>query len=178
MNVGMRRVRPLLTLVFPIAMSCASTPSAVPGTQPLDRDSKNHETTGGPVATKAPSAGGDKSTESSAAGDDDASPKTGTADVSYEDALKNAESKASDEGIMMSECGAVGGSLAMGCQLEGSGTAKFLVQDGVVKGVTVVTDPHQPDVVKCMQSAIADIAFRKAKGPTGCVRTFKLSGGK
>ena len=102
-------------------------------------------------------------------------PPVATPDVSYEDAMKAAESEISDEGIMISECNVVGGGLAMGCHLDGSATAKFVVQDGVIKGVTIETSPPQPRTEKCMRSAIAEVTFRATKAPTGCVRTFKMS---
>lgn len=168
------RVSTISTMAV-LLVSCASTGPTPPATQPLDRDSKNHETTGGPS---------DKTPKGNAAGDvtvadpEDDDELVGTADVSYEDALNAAESKSTDEGIMMNECSVVGGSVAMNCKLTGSATAKFLVQHGVVKGVTVTTDPDQPEVITCMKTAIAETSFRKAPGPTGCTRTFKLSGGK
>ncbi|GAC1553335.1 MAG: hypothetical protein NVS3B10_15130 [Polyangiales bacterium] len=93
---------------------------------------------------------------------------------SYDDALKNTVSGNDEEGISMSECSAVGGGVAAGCGLSGSATAKFVVQAGHVKGVSVSTDPPQPGVESCMKGAIGGMSFRNMPAATGCIRTFKV----
>ncbi len=94
---------------------------------------------------------------------------------SYEDALKNSVSGSEDEGISISECSAVGGGIAAGCGLNGSATAKFMVQKGRVQGVSVTTNPSQPGVEACMRGAISGVSFRNMPAATGCIRTFKAN---
>lgn len=93
---------------------------------------------------------------------------------SYEDALKNSVSDNDAEGISMAECSAVGGGIAASCGLNGSATAKFVVQNGHVKGVSVSTNPSQPGVESCMKAAIGGVGFRNMPAATGCIRTFKV----
>jgi hypothetical protein len=94
---------------------------------------------------------------------------------SYDEALKNSVSDNDSEGISMAECGAVGGGIAASCGLNGKATAKFMVQGGKVKGVSVSTDPSQPGVESCMRSAIGGMSFRNMPAATGCIRTFKTN---
>ena len=94
---------------------------------------------------------------------------------SYDEALKNSISDNDSEGISMAECGAVGGGVAGACGLNGKATAKFMVQGGRVKGVSVTTDPSQPGVESCMRSAIGGMSFRNMPAATGCIRTFKAN---
>src|SRR5207248_1912188 len=56
---------------------------------------------------------------------------------SYDEALNNSVSDNDADGISMAECSAVGGGVAGGCGLNGTATAKFVVQNGRVKGVSV-----------------------------------------
>jgi hypothetical protein len=93
---------------------------------------------------------------------------------SYDEALNNSVSGNDDEGISMAECSAVGGGVAGGCGLNGSATAKFVVQAGRVKGVSVSTNPSQPGVEACMKAAIGGMSFRNMPAATGCIRTFKV----
>ena len=96
--------------------------------------------------------------------------------TSYEDALKNSVSDNDSEGISLKECSAgVGGDVAGGCGLNGKATAKYLVQNGKAKGVSVTTDPPQPGVESCMRARIAAVSWRSMPAATGCIRTFKTN---
>ncbi|MEO7095628.1 MAG: hypothetical protein ABI175_20390, partial [Polyangiales bacterium] len=52
-------------------------------------------------------------------------------------------------------------------------TARFVVQDGEVKGITVETSPEQVDVATCMRILIVnDNLWRKTKAVSTCAKTF------
>lgn len=157
----------LVLVMATLSAACASTPAVAPSAPVVEQATKPRET----AKAKTPNL----AHEATPAPIEPTEPAVATPDVSYEDAMKAVESEISDEGLLISECNVVGGGLAMGCHLDGTATAKFVVQDGVIKGVTIETSPPQPRTEKCMRSAIAEVTFRAAKAPTGCVRTFKMS---
>ena len=97
----------------------------------------------------------------------------GYAGTSYDDALKNSVSGNEEEGISMGECAQAGGDIALGCGLSGKATAKFVVQGGRTKGVSVVTDPPQPGVNSCMAARIGSMSWRNMPAATGCIRSYK-----
>jgi hypothetical protein len=73
-----------------------------------------------------------------------------------------------DDLLLLPITGPIAGSIAGGCGLNGSASAKVVVKNGKALGVTVNTDPSQPGVNSCMAARIQGLSWRSVPGVSVC----------